>query len=441
MVHDKSAKRCWGKNVFIGLLLTLINGIFAQDYWISVNSPTNINLNKLHFLDNQTGWVAGDSGLIMKTSNGGGEWTVQTTNITNNIEEIFMLNKNYGWALGIQLPSTDAADYGTVILNTSNGGATWENYLYPGEYFLAIVFIDSLNGWMGGEYGKLMGTTDGGISWFQANVDSIIFSGFAIRNVRFLTPKYGYAVGGHIDIAGVIWRTDNGGQSWTVQGVGPEPILDLHFIDSLNIYCVGGDLDFGAGKVTSSNGGMTWQYTYLGVFGEANAIAFRTPAEAWSPLGFTGTVMFTKDSGETWTDFYTPDTTLVYDVTFTDSVTGFMVGNRGTVLKYNPATAIKGSAAGYYPREPTLFQNYPNPFNNITTISYELNARAFVTLQIFDLIGSIVSSLEGGIKDPGRHKFRFDGSGLSSGIYFYRLNISLKNGGQVSSMSKMLLLK
>lgn len=442
MAHDNTTRWRWGKNAFMPFLFAIIAGAHSQDYWNVIDSPTTQDLNSLHFLDNQTGWVAGDSGLIMKTSDGGQDWILQTTNTENNIEDIFMLNESYGWALGIQLPGADTKQYGTLILNTSNGGATWSNYLYPDEYFLAIIFIDSLTGWMGGEFGRLMGTTNGGVSWFPANVDSTVFSGFAIRNFKFFSHQYGYAVGGHIDIAGVVWRTDNGGQSWSVQGVAPEPILDLHFIDSLNIIAVSGDLDFGSGKVTSSDGGTNWQYTYLGIFGEANAVAFRTPAEAWSPLGFTGTLMLTQDSGQTWTEFYSPDTTPMYDVTFTDSITGFMAGDHGKILKYNPVTAIIPSEAGYFPQEAVLLPNYPNPFNATTTLAYRLTARAFVSLQIFDLRGGIVANLVNGIANAGYHRIKFNAVDLSSGVYFCSLQVISPDGrNNMRRVSKMILLK
>lgn len=442
MSHHKTTKCYCGRIIFIGLLFVLTTVAHPREYWIAIDSPTTRDLNKLHFLDNQTGWVAGDSGLIMRTSDGGQDWVVQPTNIDNNIYEIFMLNEDYGWALGIQFHTEDIESFGTVILRTSNGGVTWNSYLFPNEYFLAAFFLDSLNGWIGGEGGKLMRTTDGGSSWFPANVDSTVFSNFAIRDFEFFSPQYGYAVGGHIDIAGVIWRTDDGGQFWSVQGVAPEPVLNLHFVDSLHIIAVSGDLDFGSGKVTSTDGGMQWEYTYLGIFGEARAIAFRTPAEAWSPLGFTGTLMVTQDSGKTWTDLYSPDSIPMYDVTFTDSTTGFMVGNQGRILKYNPVTAVIESGSDDYREEAVLFPNYPNPFNTTTTLAYELTARAFVSLQLFDIRGSIVANLENGIRNPGHYETEFNAVDLSSGVYLYRLTtISLDGKNQVSKVSKMILLK
>jgi len=73
------------------------------------------------------------------------------------------------------------------------------------------------------------------------------------------------------------------------------------------------------------------------------------------------------------------------------------------------------------PTQFRLDQNYPNPFNPSTTISYGLPNRSHVTLSVFNTLGQQVALLQNGEEDPGYHEVKFEGSGLSSGVYFYRI--------------------
>jgi hypothetical protein len=70
----------------------------------------------------------------------------------------------------------------------------------------------------------------------------------------------------------------------------------------------------------------------------------------------------------------------------------------------------------------SLSQNYPNPFNPVTTISYQIPADGFVTLKVYDILGKEVASLVNEQKTSGRYNVQFDGSSLSSGIYFYKIS-------------------
>lgn len=90
------------------------------------------------------------------------------------------------------------------------------------------------------------------------------------------------------------------------------------------------------------------------------------------------------------------------------------------------------------PNEFSLQQNYPNPFNPETTISYSVAKPSYVTLKVFDSIGNEVSTLVDEYKQSGIFKSRFTihNSKLSSGVYFYRLQV-----GNYSETKKMLLIK
>jgi photosystem II stability/assembly factor-like uncharacterized protein len=73
------------------------------------------------------------------------------------------------------------------------------------------------------------------------------------------------------------------------------------------------------------------------------------------------------------------------------------------------------------PRDFALFQNYPNPFNPNSDIRYQISEFRMVKLAVYDLLGREVAVLVNETKSPGAYQVRFDGTGLPSGVYFYRL--------------------
>lgn len=406
----------------------------AQTYWIAQTRPTTHDLFALSFLDSLNGWVAGDSGTILRTTNGGVSWMNQSVGISETIVDIFMLNERWGW--GVAPWYNDTAIY-TYILSTTNGGNTWENRYWEGDFLTSVYFGDSLVGWAGSGMSRIYRTTDGGATWVEAEIVPGPFARFPVTNLKFYSPRYGFAMGGRIEIVGVVWRTTDAGQTWTGHPASPEPVVDLHFFDSLRIIGVFTDPDFlGAGVITTSDGGDNWQYRYLDIWGDAQALAVRTPAEMWCPLGFTGTYMYTLDSGMTWTDLYTPDSTAMYDAVFTDDRTGYMVGLRGSILKYNIITGVEEKYQHTYPSKPALHQNFPNPFNASTKIKFDVHESGPVSLKIFNLLGQEISVLVDDVKHQGRYEVMVDGSALPSGMYLYRLSV-----GSIVQTKKMILLR
>lgn len=83
-----------------------------------------------------------------------------------------------------------------------------------------------------------------------------------------------------------------------------------------------------------------------------------------------------------------------------------------------------------------LVQNYPNPFNPTTTIKYQIPKNGLVTLKVYDILGSEVTTLVNEFKNIGRYEISFDASKLSSGVYIYRLTAN-----DFSNSKKMILMK
>jgi hypothetical protein len=88
-----------------------------------------------------------------------------------------------------------------------------------------------------------------------------------------------------------------------------------------------------------------------------------------------------------------------------------------------------------------LQQNYPNPFNPTTTIHYTLSTAALVSMKVYNVLGQEVAVLiDNERMESGEYEVQFDASGLTSGVYFYRLNVNSENGN-FTATKKLLLMK
>lgn len=111
-------------------------------------------------------------------------------------------------------------------------------------------------------------------------------------------------------------------------------------------------------------------------------------------------------------------------------------GNRGIASDpiATSVTGVEGTEA--LPTTYALFQNFPNPFNPSTQIAYDVPQESFVTLTVYNTLGQEIAVLVEARQLPGRHIVSFNGSGLASGLYFYKLT-----AGEHVSIRKMNLLK
>ncbi len=91
-----------------------------------------------------------------------------------------------------------------------------------------------------------------------------------------------------------------------------------------------------------------------------------------------------------------------------------------------------------------LAQNYPNPFNPSTMIKYQLPVNGHVTLKVYDVLGKEVATLINRKQDVGYYEVEFDGSGLASGMYIYKIDVQSadpSNHKNFSKVKKMLMIK
>lgn len=93
------------------------------------------------------------------------------------------------------------------------------------------------------------------------------------------------------------------------------------------------------------------------------------------------------------------------------------------------------------PKDFALFQNYPNPFNPKTVIGYQLSVIGNVKITVYDILGKEVAVLVNEEKSAGEYKTEFNGSNLSSGVYYYKLILTDSNGNKQSETKSMILIK
>jgi photosystem II stability/assembly factor-like uncharacterized protein len=423
---------------FCGILTIFILSItafpsFAQiQPWQKLQSPVNVTLRYLHFVDSLTGWAAGEAGTIIRTTDGGDSWEIQNSTVQTFIMDVFFVDKNFGWALTLR----DEFPFTSILLKTTNGGDEWQADTFPDTTKLirTIFFFDSLNGFAGGSY--IAHTSDGGQSWAESEVDSNMVSGFPVYKFNFLNREFGYACGGRIDVAGVVWRTTNSGLNWSAQGISADEVFDLFILDSLNAISLSGDPEgrFGIAKLNTTNAGISWNFEELSFTGLSFAIDFRTDNEGWSASGYK--FLRTTNRGVTWEEFETPDSTVIYDLQFLDARTGYAVGENGVILKY-----ISSADSNIIPpNQFVLYQNYPNPFKSSTKIQFRISDFGFVNLTVYGVLGNEVAILINKELPVGEYEVEF--SPLSSirhqasGIYFYTLS-----AGEFIQTKKMIYLK
>lgn len=144
------------------------------------------------------------------------------------------------------------------------------------------------------------------------------------------------------------------------------------------------------------------------------------------------TVLGTSMSGMEWTEYHDLSTACAY--------TGFSTGTAqtaraNTCFVISPLTGVTPGNTGV-PNVYELAQNYPNPFNPVTKINFAIPKQGLVSLKVYDVLGREVANLVNEVKTAGTYIVDFDATNLSSGVYFYKLEV---NG--FTDVKRMMLIK
>ncbi len=421
--------------------------LFSQNTWVSQPSGYTENFKKVVFADSLYGWISCDSGMVIHTTNGGQSWTTQLRNPSDYINDIFFLNRLNGWLIVWRVTG---GRMNSLVYSTTNGGGNWTAINYADSLTLlnSVYFISPQSGFIGTTYTSnksILRSTNGGTNWFPANVDTNFAANFPVKTIRFLNANTGYAAGGILDVCGVIWKTTDGGNSWTSNSNGGEPNNSIGFPNQNTVVISGGDYEYGASVCYSGDSGASWHYYFTGYFGIGYSLSFRTETEGWIASGFSRLLLKSTDSGLSWTSTDTPDSTYIYSLVFPNQKTGWAVGDNGAILKYTASPIGISNTGSTLPASFLLGQNYPNPFNPVTKIKFSVPPSLssphgvggdLVQLKVYDVRGREVQTLVNERLNAGTYEATFDGSSLNSGVYFYRLTTE-----GFSETRRMILLK
>jgi|WetSurMetagenome_2_1015567.scaffolds.fasta_scaffold62248_2 photosystem II stability/assembly factor-like uncharacterized protein len=397
------------KKIFFILIILHFSLLLANAQWIWQTSGITTPIRDIKFINRNTGWVCGD-GVILKTTNAGTNWVIQTQPATDKyLYSINPVNENIvfcvGWFETI-LKTTDGgnnwipirngpfgsgASYWTShflnentgwiaggnqkVLKTTNGCTTFDSiYLFVG-YISDIYFKDSLNGFLCGDGGLTRKTTNGGYNWFTTNIQ-LHGNLYNFYKVSFVNNQYGWLIGN----GNPVYRTTDFGMNW----------------DSI-------------GYVTGSN--------------EIYFVNFSSILTGWAG-GTYGRMFKTTNGGYNWTMENTSSFTgYIRESFFYNDSIGWIVGGGGRIQYTTSSGQVMKitNSNKQIANDFRLYQNYPNPFNPNSKIKYRISEDKFVTLKAYDVLGREIETLVNEKNKAGTYEVNFNGEYLPTGVYFYSI--------------------
>lgn len=375
------------KHFCILLFVCIWHQSFSQ--WTTLSTNTNQFLFGEYFLNKDTGFVFGDA-VILKTIDGGTSWNTPFTSLASQFTSMTFANDSIGFLVGD----------GGAILKTTDGGNNWFSQFAQPELFYSTDFTDSLNGIIVGDEASIRITSNGGQTWTSITAPYLFGDSsfhYELRTVQFINDSVAYAAGGpYYGSTGILLKTSNKGNSWNI-------VFQSHdFPVFLQIEFLNDSLGFASGSCHNNNpfcyrsrilktddGGLNWTEIYSDWADELRSIDVvgNSIYSVGYQLGNTP-VVYSSDLGLNWSYQSTPNITYPYQVFFTDSLTGYIVGDNGVVLKTN------NGGVGF--NELQSFRNdikiHPNPNNGLFSVNFSQQKDKFRALEIRDINGRCIFS-------------------------------------------------
>jgi photosystem II stability/assembly factor-like uncharacterized protein len=408
---------------------------------------------------------------LFKTTDNGLTWFQTNTGFPNSTTQVTAIS---GISNGFM--SAGTTQFGSFI--STNSGVNWIRN-YPGHYdnISGIVIHPAgkiFTGCNDPYYAYLQYSTDYGNHW-QGTTNSIMAYDIAIDDkgniyssglsgvqrstdigttwnslqcpgagyTRMHVARHGTIVVLTLDVipshyGNIIYyitRTStDGGITWTQSSPGNSSTQVYEYTSTNNGYLFAATQ---LGVYRSNDSGQTWYPANNGITAyEIHSLVSNSLDVIFAGSNTTG-VFRSTNYGYSWESFNTGLTDTNITSLYCDSLGYLFAGtyNNG-IFKTTKITTSVNSMTYQKPVKYSLSQNYPNPFNPNTTINFIIPFHGFITLKIFDLLGREVATLVNEEMIPGSYERVFNASGLSSGIYLYRLQ-----AGSFVQTKKLLLLR
>jgi photosystem II stability/assembly factor-like uncharacterized protein len=276
--NSEKIKKYWEENNY----RTINKTTSGTGVWTEVNPLLpRVDYIGVHFVNTDTGWAVGTGGTIIKTINGGEDWTISTVTTNNILLKISSFNGNIVIAGG----------YDGLVFRSSDGGENFAQVasgLGSGQDLWGLQMINDTLSWACGMNNSLIKTTNAGLNW------QIVSTGLNTNYwwLDFLNTQVGFiACDG-----GKVLKTTNGGISWQQYQAGNTwSLYTIDAIDSLHIVAAGAN-----GKnVYSDDGGINWVENYRLIFDEVNCVDFIDKDTGYA-IGVDWGIRKTTDRGQTW---------------------------------------------------------------------------------------------------------------------------------------------
>ncbi|MES2767230.1 MAG: YCF48-related protein [Bacteroidota bacterium] len=364
------------KKILFAALVFILSGMAAHAQWTRLDLPSG-SYRDIFFSAEKTGFLVGDSGMVLKTMDDGVTWRKIDVGVKSNLKSVHFPSANVGYIAG-----------DSVVLKTMDGGESWEvvrDSMFAG--YKDIVFTTEEIGYLGKGYFR---TVDGGKTWNKQQFDFV-------RGAHFVSPAIGYVIEEEY-----LMKTIDSGATWNYVNqvnAGSSAIPScFHFYDELHGLL---GSTFVGRMAYTEDGGQTWETgkiksAYIGYITDVYsptrntgyAIGYITTGPTPTAIG----IVKTKDGGKNWIGLKI-DTSLHWDigsqVYFTDENTGYLID--GQVLKTTTGGEEPVSVQEQLLK--TISPNIsPNPFKNSARIELPENVLCKnCSVKIYDIAGNDVT--------------------------------------------------